>query len=72
MNSISLPTSQTGTIFEMLRNEIMFAGRSNNDQLKVIMDKKGKLSTKMIKSGTSWQRYFDAYTMDFLYLLLRS
>lgn len=50
----------------MLKNDFMFAGRSNNDQLKVIMDKKGKLPVKLIKSGASWQEYFEPDTMDFM------
>ena len=57
------------TIWECLTHQTLFPGVNNNDQLKQIMDKKGKLSNKMIKSGDIWKQMFDPESMEFVYLI---
>lgn len=55
------------TIWEMLKNETLFAGKANNNgQLKAIMDKKGKCSTKVIKAGAVWRKHFND-DLDFMW-----
>ncbi|CAD7959787.1 unnamed protein product [Amoebophrya sp. A25] len=55
------------TVWEMLTNQILFRGQNNNDQLKLIMDVKGKLSNKLIKAGGNWKKHFDPDTMEFVH-----
>ncbi|CAD7936681.1 unnamed protein product [Amoebophrya sp. A120] len=58
------------TVWECLTSKILFKGDTNNDQLKVIMDIKGKMSGKMIKSGRCWKKYFDEPGMDFVHVYM--
>lgn len=44
----------------------MFAGRSNNHLLKLHMEAKGKISSKLIKRGKFADKHFDLSTNQFL------
>ena len=37
------------TLFELYTGKVMFYGRSNNEMLKLIMQSKGKIKTKILK-----------------------
>ncbi|KAL8453635.1 hypothetical protein Emed_000770 [Eimeria media] len=45
--------SAAATLYELATGQVLFAGRTNNDMLKCIMEYKGKLPNKLIKAGTS-------------------
>jgi len=47
------------TLFELYTGKILFAGRSNNQMLKVMMECRGKFSTKMLKRAAFAPLYFD-------------
>jgi serine/threonine-protein kinase PRP4 len=47
------------TLFELYTGKILFAGRSNNQMLKVMMECRGKFSTKMLKRAPFAPLYFD-------------
>merc|ERR1712187_997751 len=64
------------TLYELFTGRILFPGRTNNDMLRLMMEVKGKIPHKMIKSGTCttmgrgleplWKQHFDD-NLDFKY-----
>lgn len=48
------------TLYELYTGKILFAGTSNNDMLKTIMDYKGRIPNKMIRKGMFKEQHFDA------------
>jgi serine/threonine-protein kinase PRP4 len=48
------------TLYEIFTGSLLFNGKTNNDMLRVIMEVKGKFSTKLIKGGRAevWQPHF--------------
>lgn len=44
----------------MFTGEFLFAGKDNNEMLKVIMQTKGKFSIKMLKKGVFTNKHFDS------------
>ncbi|AFZ80294.1 protein kinase domain containing protein [Theileria equi strain WA] len=56
------------TLYEIATGEILFPGRTNNHMLKLIMEFKGKVPGKMIKSGQFAFQHFNE-KMDFIYVL---
>lgn len=47
------------SLCELFTGGILLPGRSNNDMLRVLMELKGKLPHKLIKSGPLWKKHFD-------------
>jgi len=47
------------TMYELFTGRILFPGKTNNDMLRLMMEVKGKLPHKMIKSGMFWKQHFD-------------
>ena len=54
------------TIYELYTGKILFAGQSNNEMLKFMMDVKGKIPNKMIRKGFFKDQHFDP-GYNFLY-----
>jgi len=54
------------SLYELYTGKIMFAGHSNNQMLKVIMEVKGKMPHKLIRKGVFSELHFDP-DYDFLY-----
>lgn len=54
------------TLYELFTGKILFPGRTNNDMLRLMMEFKGKIPHKMIKSGMLWKQHFDE-NLDFKY-----
>lgn len=54
------------TLFEVYTGKIMFAGKSNNQMLKYMMDLRGKLPNKIIRKAQFKNLYFDD-NCNFLY-----
>lgn len=54
------------SLYELFTGKILFAGRSNNDMMRLFMEVKGKMPHKMIKSGQLWKNHFDE-NLDFKY-----
>merc|ERR1712168_895171 len=54
------------TIYELHTGKIMFAGKTNNEMLKLMMDIKGKIPNKIIRKGIFKDQYFDE-NFNFLY-----
>ncbi|XP_041375755.1 serine/threonine-protein kinase PRP4 homolog [Gigantopelta aegis] len=54
------------TIYELYTGKILFAGQSNNEMLKFMMDVKGKIPNKMIRKGMFKDQHFDP-GYNFLY-----
>ena len=54
------------TIYELYTGRILFAGQSNNDMLKHMMDLKGKMPNKMIRKGMFKDQHFDS-AYNFMY-----
>jgi len=52
------------SLYELFTGKILFAGRSNNDMMRLFMEVKGKVPHKMIKSGQLWKTHFDE-NLDF-------
>mmetsp|Transcript_958 Transcript_958/g.629 ORF Transcript_958/g.629 Transcript_958/m.629 type:complete len:108 (+) Transcript_958:554-877(+) len=50
------------TLYELFTGKFMFAGRNNNHMLKLIMQTKGKIKSKMLKKGTFADRHFNMAT----------
>merc|ERR1712232_754752 len=55
-----------GTLCEIFTGQILFAGRTNNDMLRLFMEVKGKFPHKVIKAGSLWKQHFDE-NLDFRY-----
>ena len=55
------------TLYELYTGKVLFAGKSNNEMLKLMMEIKGKLSNKMIKKGLAKDKHFDSQ-LNFQYL----
>ena len=55
------------TLYELYTGKVLFAGKSNNEMLKLMMEIKGKISNKMIKKGTAKDKHFDS-NLNFQYL----
>jgi serine/threonine-protein kinase PRP4 len=49
------------TLYEMYTGKILFAGDSNNQMLKAIMEIRGKFSTKLYKRGELSHLHFDEF-----------
>lgn len=47
------------TIYELYTGKFLFAGESNNEMLKLILQTVGKLSLKLLKRGAFVYKYFD-------------
>lgn len=54
------------TLYELFTGKIMFAGKSNNQMLKFMMDLKGKIPNKLIKRSQFRDAHFDA-SCSFVY-----
>jgi len=54
------------TLAEIFTGKTLLMGKTNNDQLKRIMDLKGKIPVKVIKKGFVWKQHFDD-NLDFKY-----
>eukprot|EP00967_Tisochrysis_lutea_P143052 scaffold265146_cov29-Tisochrysis_lutea.AAC.3 len=54
------------SLYELYTGKIMFAGHSNNQMLKLIMEVKGKMPHKLIRKGVFSELHFDP-DYDFLY-----
>mmetsp|Transcript_118165 Transcript_118165/g.329532 ORF Transcript_118165/g.329532 Transcript_118165/m.329532 type:complete len:609 (-) Transcript_118165:767-2593(-) len=54
------------TLYEVFTGKTLLMGKTNNDQLKRIMDLKGKVPGKVIKKGAVWQQHFDE-NLEFKY-----
>lgn len=54
------------TLYELYTGKIMFAGKSNNQMLKLFMDWKGKFSNRMIRKAAFKNNHFDS-SYNFLY-----
>ena len=47
------------TLFELYTGKILFAGDSNNQMLKAIMEIRGRLTPKLYKRGELWPQHFN-------------
>eukprot|EP00923_Selenidium_pygospionis_P061105 GHVN01107300.1.p1 GENE.GHVN01107300.1~~GHVN01107300.1.p1 ORF type:complete len:873 (-),score=145.85 GHVN01107300.1:137-2755(-) len=54
------------SLYEIASGEVLFQGRTNNDMLKCIMDAKGKMPHKLIRSGAFRDKHFDE-SLDFMW-----
>lgn len=54
------------TLFELYTGKILFAGKSNNEMLKLMMDMKGKMPNRMARKGMFKDQHFDS-NFAFLY-----
>ncbi len=59
--------SMAVTIYELYTGKIMFAGKSNNQMLKFMMDIKGAFPNKLIRKAQFRENHFDFQTCSFLY-----
>jgi len=59
--------AMAASLCELFTGKVLFPGRSNNDMLRLMMELKGKIPHKMIKSGMSWKQHFDE-NLDFKYV----
>ncbi|XP_055388623.1 serine/threonine-protein kinase PRP4 homolog [Condylostylus longicornis] len=55
------------TIYEIATGDVLFPGRSNNDMLKLFMDAKGRLPSKLVRAGQLSEKHFDS-NQDFLWI----
>eukprot|EP01068_Selenidium_serpulae_P005443 Selendium_serpulae@DN4026_c0_g1_i1.p1 len=55
------------TLYEIATGDVLFQGRTNNDMLKRMMDIRGKMPHKLIRSGALYNKHFDE-NMDFLHV----
>ncbi|UKJ87805.2 serine/threonine protein kinase [Theileria orientalis] len=58
--------SAAATIYELATGDILFPGRNNNHMLKLMMEYKGKIPSKLIRSGQLSSQHFDE-NFDFIY-----
>ncbi|KNC74415.1 hypothetical protein SARC_13036, partial [Sphaeroforma arctica JP610] len=54
------------TLYELYTGTILFPGKTNNDMLRLQMELKGKVSSKIIRKAAIRNEYFDE-NMNFLY-----
>uniref|UniRef100_A0A915BSH6 Serine/threonine-protein kinase PRP4 homolog n=3 Tax=Parascaris univalens TaxID=6257 RepID=A0A915BSH6_PARUN len=54
------------TLYEVYTGKIMFAGKSNNQMLKFMMDLKGKFSNRLVRKAQFRDQHFD-FNCNFLY-----
>ncbi|KAK0425165.1 hypothetical protein QR680_009067 [Steinernema hermaphroditum] len=54
------------TLYEVYTGKIMFAGKSNNQMLKFIMDLKGRFNNKLVRKAQFKDQHFD-HNCNFLY-----
>ncbi|KAJ1940127.1 U4/U6 small nuclear ribonucleoprotein prp4 [Linderina macrospora] len=57
------------TLFELYTGKIMFAGRNNNEMLKLMMEARGHFSSRVLRRGQLWQQHFEdngGSLMDFV------
>ncbi|EFX00404.1 serine/threonine-protein kinase [Grosmannia clavigera kw1407] len=47
------------TLYELYTGKILFAGESNNQMLRAIMEIRGKISAKLYRRGDLWPMHFD-------------
>lgn len=55
------------TLFELYTGKILFAGKTNNEMLKLMMDVKGKMNNKLIKKAQFKDNHFDEHC-NFMYV----
>jgi serine/threonine-protein kinase PRP4 len=53
------------TLFECFTGKFLFAGRSNNHMLQLIMQTRGKIKSKMLKRGLFAENHFNLATGQF-------
>lgn len=58
--------STATTLYELYTGKIMFAGKSNNQMLKFMMDLKGKFPNKLIRKAQFKDQHFDP-NCNFIY-----
>ncbi|KAK1442148.1 dual specificity protein kinase [Babesia gibsoni] len=58
--------SAATTIYELATGNVLFPGRTNNHMLKLIMEVKGKVPSKLIRGGLMGSQHFDE-NLDFIY-----
>lgn len=58
--------SAATTIYEVATGDVLFPGRNNNHMLKLIMEVKGKVPSKLIRAGLLGSQHFDD-NLDFIY-----
>ena len=54
------------SVYELYTGRVMFAGKSNNEMLKLMMDLKGKVPNRIIRKGQLKDKHFDR-DCNFLY-----
>ncbi|KAJ2228887.1 U4/U6 small nuclear ribonucleoprotein prp4 [Coemansia sp. RSA 518] len=57
------------TLFELYTGKIMFSGRNNNHMLRLMMEARGQIPTRMLRRGQFWQEHFEdngGGVMDFV------
>ncbi|CDR95907.1 serine/threonine-protein kinase, putative [Babesia bigemina] len=59
--------SAAATIYELATGDVLFAGRTNNHMLKLMMEVKGKVPNRLIRAGQLASQHFDE-NMDFVYV----
>jgi len=47
------------TLYEMYTGKILFAGDSNNQMLRAMMEIRGKIGNKLYRRGELWRLHFD-------------
>lgn len=47
------------TLYELYTGKFLFDGRSNNEMLKLICQKRGKFNNKLLKRGIYISKHFD-------------
>ncbi|GBE59785.1 CMGC DYRK PRP4 kinase [Babesia ovata] len=59
--------SAAATIYELATGDVLFAGRTNNHMLKLMMEVKGKVPNRLIRTAQFASQHFDE-NMDFVYV----
>jgi len=54
------------TVYELYTGKILFAGKTNNEMLKLMMQLKGKMPHRMARKGMFHSKHFDE-NFSFLY-----
>ncbi|XP_002164906.3 serine/threonine-protein kinase PRP4 homolog [Hydra vulgaris] len=55
------------TLYELYTGKILFAGKTNNEMLKLMMDVKGRMPNKLIKKAMFRDKHFDE-NFNFMYI----
>jgi len=51
--------SMACTVFEIYSGKILFAGKTNNEMLKLMFDAKGRMPNKVVKKAMFREKHFD-------------